>query len=119
MTHSARSPRRSSAWGGGLRDVLRGIQSGAGKFESSRADILRAVSSDGLNWTKEAEPVIASGARRLGCREVVRDVPHPSAGNSESDPRYRMFYEACDGTATNARGVWRIAAATSVPNSAP
>ena len=28
-------------------------------------------------------------------------------------PRYRLVYEACDGTAKNERGVWRVASATS------
>ena len=32
----------------------------------------------------------------------------PGAGG----PRFRLFYEACDGTAVDERGVWRIAAAT-------
>jgi len=78
----------------------------------NRASILSAVSDDALKWRKEAEPVISPGgvwdaakcsemcAIRLACRE----------GQA---PRYRMFYEACDGTAAGERGVWRIAGATS------
>jgi hypothetical protein len=31
----------------------------------------------------------------------------------DDEPLYRMLYEACDGTATDERGVWRIATASS------
>jgi hypothetical protein len=75
-TRSARLPRRLSAW-----QVLDYVMYYAGYSQvsgsrASRADIFRAVSGDGLTWTKESEPVISSGARRLGRGEVVRDVPH-------------------------------------------
>lgn len=85
----------------------------AGYCRASRADILRAVSSDGLNWKKDPEPVIAPGpggwdAAKSSEMCLIR---LPSKANEA--PRYHMFYEACDGTAVNSRGVWRIAAATS------
>ena len=84
---------------------------------ASRADILRAVSADGLTWKKEAEPVIAPGpggwdAAKSSEMCLIR-VPRTNS----SPACYRMFYEACDGTAPNARGVWRIAVASSVKNS--
>ncbi len=39
----------------------------------------------------------------------------PLPRNDGMPLRYRMFYEACDGTAKNERDVWRIASATSTP----
>lgn len=78
-----------------------------------RADILRAVSSDGLTWNKDARPVIspepggwdAAKSSEMCLIRLPQEADEPAV--------YRMFYEACDGTAPNARGVWRIAAATS------
>ena len=84
---------------------------------SSRADILRAVSSDGLTWQKEAEPVIAPGPGSWDAAKSSEMCLIGLPGASNESPRYRMFYEACDGTASNSRGVWRIAAATSIINS--
>jgi hypothetical protein len=85
----------------------------AGYGASNRAYILSALSPDGLNWRKEPEPVISPGGGRWDgakCSEMcVLSLPGPDGGG----PRYRMFYEACDGTAANERGVWRIAAASS------
>jgi predicted GH43/DUF377 family glycosyl hydrolase len=85
----------------------------AGYASPSRAYILRAVSDDGLRWEKHSEPVIAPDGGvwdAAKCSEVsVFRLPdrvgHPA--------RYRMVYEACDGTARDQRGVWRIASATS------
>ena len=82
--------------------------------QSSRADILRAVSSDGLNWTKDAEPVIAPGPGGWDAAKSSEMCLIRLPGAATEAPRYRMFYEACDGTTPNSRGVWRIAAATSV-----
>jgi len=84
----------------------------AGYSQSNRAYILRATSADGLNWTKSSEPVIAPGPGgwdAAKCSEMCV-IPLPS---SSKEIRYRIFYEACDGTAPNERGVWRIATATS------
>ena len=88
----------------------------AGYSRSNRADILRAVSDDGLHWRKEAQPVISPGPGGWDgakCSEmcVIRLPAKAGAG-----PRYRMLYEACDGTAKDERGVWRIASATSLSN---
>lgn len=80
----------------------------AGYSAANRAQILRAISEDGLNWQKEARPVIApngSGWDAVKCSEMAL-IPLP--GNT---PRFRMLYEACDGTAAGERGVWRIASA--------
>ena len=88
----------------------------AGYSRSNRADILRAVSEDGLHWRKEAQPVISPGPGGWDgakCSEMcVIRLP----AESGTAPRFRMLYEACDGTAKDERGVWRIASATSLPN---
>ncbi len=83
----------------------------AGYSAHNRAHILRAVSDDGLMWRKQIEPVISpvqgtwSAAK---CSEMcIFRLPHRKGEN----PRYRIVYEACDGTAQNERGVWRIAGA--------
>jgi hypothetical protein len=80
---------------------------------ASRADILRAVSEDGLTWTKQVEPVIAPGPGGWDAAKASEMCLIRLPGASNEVARYRMFYEACDGTAPNARGVWRIAAAYS------
>ena len=85
----------------------------AGYSQANRAYILRAVSDDGLTWRKDTDPVISPGPGgwdAAKCSEmcVLRMSP---ADNTAV--RYRMLYEACDGTTTNERGVWRILGATS------
>ena len=85
----------------------------ASESSAPRADILRAVSADGLTWKKEAEPVIAPEPGGWDAAKASEMCLIRLPGASNQSPRYRMFYEACDGTAPNARGVWRIAAAYS------
>lgn len=85
---------------------------------AARADILRAVSSDGLIWKKAAAPVIAPGPGGWDAAKASEMCLIRLPGPASEPPRYRMFYEACDGTTENARGVWRIASATSVRESA-
>ena len=85
----------------------------AGHSTQKRAQILTAVSADGLTWDKETQPVIApngTGPDAAKCSEmcVIRVLHH-----QEQAANYRMFYEACDGTAQDRRGVWRIASAKS------
>ena len=80
---------------------------------ASRADILRAISEDGLTWTKQVDPVIAPGSGGWDAAKASEMCLIRLPGASNEAARYRMFYEACDGTAPNARGVWRIAAAYS------
>ena len=86
----------------------------AGYSAPNRAQILRAGSNDGLTWRKESEPAVSPGGGRWDaakCSEMcVFRLPH-SPG---AEPRYRIVYEACDGTAPAERGVWRIASATSL-----
>ena len=98
-------------------EVLR-IESGgyrmyyAGYSDRSRAYVLTAASEDGLVWIKEPEPVVAPGSPldRAKCSEMcVAELP----GVAGEPPRFRLFYEACDGTAPGDRGVWRILSATS------
>lgn len=86
----------------------------AGYCRASRADILRAISSDGLNWKKDSDPVIAPGPGGWDAAKSSEMCLIRIPGTATEAPCYRMFYEACDGTAPNSRGVWRIAAATSV-----
>ena len=85
----------------------------AGYSQANRAQILRAVSDDGLNWNVEAEPVITPGPGgwdAVKCSEMcVIRLPQREG----EIPRYRMLYEACDGKSKDERGVWRIASATS------
>lgn len=86
----------------------------AGYSVPTRAHILRAVSDDGLVWSKDSSPVISPGRDDLSsvkCSEMcVVKLPRSSG----AIPQYRMFYEACDGTAEGMRGVWRIHSATAV-----
>jgi hypothetical protein len=88
----------------------------AGYRQSNRAYILRAVSDDGVTWRKDSAPVISPGPGgwdAAKCSEMcVIRLPQRDG----TAPQYRMLYEACDGTTTNERGVWRIASATSVPS---
>ena len=77
--------------------------------DPTRACVLSAVSEDGLDWRLEPEPVLTP-EERYGAAKVsemcVAGVPGP-----DGSERYRMFYEAADGTAPGKRGVWRILAA--------
>ncbi|MBT7596388.1 MAG: hypothetical protein HN559_15890, partial [Gemmatimonadetes bacterium] len=84
----------------------------AGYSAMDCAHILSATSEDGLHWHKEPEPVIAPGGPldHSKCSEMC---VMPLAHAPGETPRYRMFYEACDGTAALKRGVWRIISATS------
>ena len=78
----------------------------AGYSASNCAYVLSALSADGLAWHKEPEPVVAPGGAWDGakCSEMcIAELP---------DTCYRLFYEACDGTAVDERGVWRIASAS-------
>jgi hypothetical protein len=80
----------------------------AGYGAPNRASVLAARSEDGLQWEKETGPALVPGGRwdRAKCSEMSLAVIACPEG-----PRFRLFYEACDGTAENERGVWRIASA--------
>lgn len=85
----------------------------AGYGAPNRAYILRAVSEDGLSWQKEAEPVVSPGPGgwdAVKCSEMCVFRLPQIAGQL---PLYRLVYEACDGTAKDERGVWRVAGAAS------
>ena len=82
----------------------------AGYSAPNRAHVLSAVSSDGLSWRKVTEPVLSPGGSLDGSKCSEMCVVPLAEGT-----RFRMFYEACDGTAPDERGVWRIASATSDP----
>ena len=84
----------------------------AGYSASNRAFILTATSDDGFNWMKDSEPVISPGDSQFDqakCSEMGL-MALPSTDGER--PRYRLFYEACDGTAEDERGVWRIVGRT-------
>ncbi|MFK7777071.1 MAG: hypothetical protein QM501_02960 [Gimesia sp.] len=86
----------------------------AGYSAPNQAHILRAVSDDGLTWRKDPKPILSpdgTGWDAVKCSEMCL-IPLPQEKGEPS--RFRMFYEACDGTGVNQRGVWRIASATSV-----
>ena len=111
-------------------EIVRVVERGyvmyyAGYRGSNRAFILRATSDDGLSWTKEREPAVAPGPggwdaakcsemclipASLGLNQASSDAEERSASEA-TRPRFRMLYEACDGTAVGERGVWRIAGA--------
>ncbi len=98
----------------------------AGYSDPKEASILRAESTDGLRWTKWPRPVITPSRRQLGSQQsgsqrlgagkwdaakasemcLIRLPEGP-----DQITRFRILYEACDGTAPGARGVWRIASA--------
>jgi hypothetical protein len=88
----------------------------AGYSNPKEASILRAESTDGLRWTKRPRPVITPGGQRLGpggwdaAKASEMCLIRLPEGPGQLT-RFRIFYEACDGTAPGARGVWRIAAA--------
>lgn len=84
----------------------------AGYASAQCSSILRADSVDGLNWTKSPKPVLAPGGKwdAAKCSEMCL---YPLPNTASPPTRYRMVYEACDGTAMNKRGVWRIAGVTS------
>jgi len=88
----------------------------AGYSKAGRADILRAVSSDGLTWVKDVGPVITPGPTGWDAAKSSEMCIIRLGATGKESTSYRMFYEACDGTAPNARGVWRIASATSQHN---
>ena len=110
--HTAYAPEVLKIEGGGYRMFYSGYSN------PTRTQILTAVADDGLSWHTAAEPVIAPGGPRDGakCSEmaVIRLPDAPGQG-----PRYRMFYEACDGTAKDQRGVWRILSATTEATGGP
>ena len=86
----------------------------AGYGSSDRAHILRATSADGFLWKKEG-PVISPGPNgwdAVKCSEMALLAMPPG---SDGQSRFRLLYEACDGTSSGQRGVWRVASARAVP----
>ncbi len=86
----------------------------AGYGDPKRADILTAVSDDGLDWQKAPRPVLLPGASAWDAAKCSEMCVIWNAGEPTAPRQFRMLYEACDGTAENQRGVWRIASAISV-----
>lgn len=104
--HAAYAPEVLLIDGGGYRMYY------AGYSDPTRTYILTATSEDGLNWHKAPEPVIAPGGRyeAVKCSEMAIMRLPEIPGQAQ---RYRMFYEACDGTTADERGVFRILSSTS------
>ncbi|MDE0220748.1 MAG: hypothetical protein OXJ90_15900 [Spirochaetaceae bacterium] len=74
--------------------------------------LMTALSADGLNWERTAEPVLSPGGAWDRAKSSEMCVfPLPTVAGQPTG--YGMVYEGCDGTTPNARGVWRVAAATS------
>ncbi len=79
------------------------------------AAVMTAVSEDGLEWEVDPDPVLSpsgEGVDAVKCSEMcVVELPDstPECGH------FTMLYEACDGTAVDRRGVWRLACAVSRP----
>jgi predicted GH43/DUF377 family glycosyl hydrolase len=84
----------------------------AGYSEPQQADVLTATSDDGLNWKKSSEPVLSPGSSAWNAAKCSEMCVVWNTDRQTSDLNFRMFYEACDGTAADKRGVWRIAGAT-------
>tara|TARA_B100000029_G_scaffold418382_1_gene423404 strand:+ start:32 stop:1066 length:1035 start_codon:yes stop_codon:yes gene_type:complete len=78
----------------------------AGYASASRAFILHATSPDGLTWHKADDPVLTPGGRWDGAKCSEMCLFPLREGIDEY--RYGMAYEACDGSARDERGVWRI-----------
>lgn len=87
----------------------------AGYSQPNRSFILRATSNDALHWVKDPAPVVAPEEGRWDRAKASEMCLFPLPAKPNRSTQYRMVYEACDGTATNERGVWRIASVTSDP----
>ena len=86
----------------------------AGYGERTRADILTAVSEDGLDWQKGSQPVLTPGAATWDAVKRSEMCVIWNRQVRDCAQHFRMFYEACDGTADDQRGVWRIASANCI-----
>ena len=86
----------------------------AGYSDPKRADVLTAVSDDGLNWQKASQPVLSPEGRAWDAAKCSEMCVIRSPLPQDSGASFRMFYEACDGTSEGQRGVWRIASAIPV-----
>lgn len=84
----------------------------AGYGTPQRADILTATSDDGLNWTKATQAVLSPGCSAWNAAKCSEMCVVWNTEQQDSNRSFRMFYDACDGTAADKRGVWRIAVAT-------
>lgn len=84
----------------------------AGYGSPTQACILRAISDDGFTWTKDPLPVLLPGNGTWDAAKCSEMCLIRTPDHKEISPRFRMLYEACDGTSINQRGVWRIASAT-------
>lgn len=77
--------------------------------EGGSQQILSAISADGLEWQVDAPVVVPDGKGPDAVKASEMCTFEMPAGTTEG--ACGMVYEGCDGTAANARGVWRIARA--------
>jgi len=106
-SHSAFAPEIMRVAGSGY------VMYYAGYAAPNRTYVLRATSDDGLTWQKEAEPALAPGGGRWDAAKCSEMCLFRLPDRPGEPLRFRVVYEACDGTAPNERGVWRIASARS------
>jgi hypothetical protein len=83
----------------------------AGYSSTTRADILTAVSADGLTWQKAPHPVLSPGTNSWDAAKCSEMCVIWNSRNPAGTEHFRLLHEACDGTAKDQRGVWRIAKA--------
>ncbi len=95
-----------------------GYPAGANDYDNASTRILSAYSQDGNVWVPEPGVRLSPQEGGAGNFRVVSSemclIRLPGAATEP--PCYRMFYEACDGTAPNSRGGSRIASAISDAN---
>ena len=77
--------------------------------EGGGQQIVSASSTDGLDWRLDGAVVVPDGNGPDAVKASEMCLFQLPAGAVEG--MYGMVYEGCDGTAPNARGVWRIARA--------
>lgn len=83
----------------------------AGYGNATRADILTALSDDGLTWRKDAHPVLSPGANSWDDAKCSEMCVIWNSRSANGTSHFQMLHEACDGSAEHQRGVWRVASA--------
>jgi len=94
---------------GGYRMYYCSFVSDQHPTEGGGQQILSASSPDGLDWRVDGAAIVPDGNGPDAVKASEMCLFQLPAGAAEG--MYGMIYEGCDGTAPNARGVWRIARA--------
>ena len=92
-----------------LHHTGRNIPVRLGVGQGGGQQIVSASSTDGLDWRVDGAVVVPDGHGPDAVKASEMCLFQLPAGAVEG--MYGMVYEGCDGTAPNARGVWRIARA--------